>query len=185
MDDKVLIQMFLERNPEAIKITETEYGAGLYRFALRIVNVEEDAKECVNDCLLKVWETIPPNEPDSFKAYLYSICRNIALNRVDWNNAKKRKAQIVELTSEMEMCIPAESEDVQENELTEIINEFVKHLSEKNQYIFVRRYWYVDSVKEIAMKTGSSETMIKVSLHRIRKQLKEELKRKGYDYDGR
>ena len=106
MEDCEIICLFWERDELAIKHTEVKYGGKLYHLAMRILNNREDTAECINDTLLKTWNTIPPQKPTYFFAYIAKNCRYISFGMLDWKNAKKRKAEIVELTNEMQSCIP-------------------------------------------------------------------------------
>ena len=106
MEDEEIIALYFARNTEAIKYTSDKYAGRLKALAERPLGSKEDAEECVNDTLFNAWNSIPPNKPDFLSAYLSKICRNLALNRIDWNTAKKRNAVVVELTEEMEKCIP-------------------------------------------------------------------------------
>ena len=108
MNDEQIIQLFFTRNEDAIRQTDGRYGAKLIRLSENIVGSREDAQECVNDTYLKAWNTIPPTKPIHFFAYLAKICRHLAFDRLDWNNAAKRKAEVVALTQEMEECIPGQ-----------------------------------------------------------------------------
>ena len=105
MNDSGIIRLFFERDDDAIKYTSDSYGGKMQRMAERMLGSEEDAKECVNDTLMKAWNTIPPSRPDNLQAYLMTLCRNIALNMIDWKKAKKRHAEVIELTKELENCI--------------------------------------------------------------------------------
>lgn len=183
MEDKEIIALYFTRDAEASKYTYEKYGDKLKKQAERILNSKEDAEECVNDALLNAWNAIPPNNPIYFGAYLSQICRNLALNRLDKNKAKKRKAVIVELTKEMEACIPDNrtAEQIAQKELAKLLNDFLKGLSEEKRNIFLRRYWYADSYKEIAKWFGCSEGKIKIVLYRTRSELKKFLQKEGVE----
>lgn len=117
---------------------------------MQILNSHLDAEESVNDTLLETWNTIPPKKPNYFFAHIAKICRYIAFGKVDWKNAKKRSAELVALTDEMEMCIPDPSSKIDEErsgeEIGRLINQFLSGLSEEKRLIFMRRYWYTDSI---------------------------------------
>lgn len=106
MNDDQIIQLFFARNEDAIAQTACRYGTRLTRLSANILHSNEDAQECVNDTYLRAWDTIPPTRPGHLFAYLAKICRSLALDRLDWGNAAKRKAEVVALTQEMEECIP-------------------------------------------------------------------------------
>lgn len=183
MEDKDIIALYFKRDTEAIKSTSEKYGEKLKRLAERIVMSKEDAEECVNDTLLNAWNAIPPNKPVFLWAYLAQICRNLALNRLDRDKAKKRRAVIVELTKEMEACIPDNRtlEHLEQKELTKLLNVFLTRLPEEKRNIFLRRYWYGDSYKEIAKKFSCGESKIKIILYRLRNDLRKFLREEGVE----
>ena len=152
MDDGKIIDMFFARNEDAIRHTDAAYGRRLYHLADRIVENGQDAEESVSDTYLKAWNTIPPKRPEHFFAYIAKICRNFALKKVVWKNAQKRKAEVVTLTQEMENCIPDTYRDsaADARELGRILDAFLRTLTPDNQMVFLRRYWYVDTIAEIA-----------------------------------
>ena len=174
MEDSAIIDLYWARDEQAIAQTERSYGRKLQQLAYRIVQSIEDAEESVSDTYMKAWETIPPQRPVYFFAYLAKLCRNFALGRLDWNNAAKRKAEVVTLTAEMELCIPGTSmEQSQEGkEIGELLNRFLESLTQENRLIFMRRYWYTDSVVDIAARYGISQSKVKTQLHRVRAKLR-------------
>ncbi len=181
MEDKKILELFFARDEDAIRQTDAQYGRRLLVLADRIVLSREDAEESVNDTYLKAWETIPPRIPNHFFAYLAKICRNFALGRLDWNNAAKRKAEVVSLSQEMELCIPdtRRADTLEGRELGRLLNDFLRTLSKENRMVFLRRYWYVDTVAEIAQRYGISESAVMTRLHRTRKKLSEFLQKEG------
>ncbi len=181
MDDNKIIELYFARNEEAIRQTEKAYGGRLLRLADRILGCNEDAEESVSDTYMKAWETIPPQWPKHFFAYLAKICQHFALGRLDWKNAAKRKAEVVSLTQEMELCIPDGHRDreMEGKELGRILNEFLKTLTPDNRMVFMRRYWYVETIPEIAQKYGISESAVMTRLSRTRKKLSAYLEKEG------
>ena len=173
MDDSKIIDLYFARKEDAIKHTDETYGRRLYHLAENIVKNGQDAEESVSDTYLKAWDTIPPQRPQHFFAYLAKICRNFALKRLDWKNAGKRKAEIVSLTEEMEMCIPDQSRDreMEAKELGMILDRFLRTLTPENQMVFLRRYWYADTIAEIAARYGISESAVLMRLNRTRAKL--------------
>ena len=183
MNDEQIIQLFFTRNEDAIRQTDDRYGAKLTRLSENIVGSREDAQECVNDTYFKAWDTIPPTKPVHFFAYLAKICRHLAFDRLDWNNAAKRKAEVVALTQEMEACIPAPDDmdsRIDDMMLREILNGFLGGLPEEKRNLFIRRYWYLDSIADIAERFALSESKVKTTLFRCRRQLREHLEKGGY-----
>lgn len=180
MTDLEIIELYCRRQEEAVTETDRAHGRQLRILAERIVGNTQDAEECVNDTYWTAWRTIPPERPAHFYGYLAVICRRFALGKLDWKNAAKRKAVVVTLSQEMECCIPDESQDrqIEGKELGKLFNEFLKTLDPENRVILMRRYWYGDSVEEIAQCRGISQGAVLTRLSRSRKKLKEFLQRK-------
>ena len=181
MEDSKIIALFFARNEDAIKHTDDTYGRRLFHLADNIVHNDQDAEESVNDTYMKAWDTIPPQRPEHFFAYIAKICRNFALKRIDWQKAKKRNAEVVSLTQEMETCIPDTSRDaeVEARELGRILDAFLRTLTPENQMVFLRRYWYVDTIAEIAVRYGISESAVQMRLNRTRSKLAMYLAKEG------
>ena len=181
MNDAEILALYWQRNENAIKETDTVYGRRLHVLSERIVNSHEDAQECVSDTYMKAWETIPPQRPNYFFAYLARICRNLSLDRLEWWSAAKRSASFVSLTQEMELCIPDNSFErkLEGEELGRVLSRFLGSLSQENRMIFMRRYWYCDSVQEIAGRFNISQSKVKTQLHRTRNKLKQFLEKEG------
>ena len=182
MEDAQIIDLYFQRDEEAIHQTEAAHGHKLYTLSYRILLNREDAEETVSDTYLKAWESIPPTRPPDFYAYLSKICRFLSFGRLDWKNAAKRKAEIVELTAEMELCIPDSRRqlEAERRELGEVLNDFLGTLNEESRKIFMRRYWYADSVAEIAQRYGLGESKVKTRLFRARNDLRSFLEKEGY-----
>ena len=181
MDDSKIIELFFARNEDAIKHTDDTYGRRLFHLADNIVHNDQDAEESVNDTYMKAWDTIPPQRPEHFFAYIAKICRNFALKRIDWQKAKKRNAEVVALTQEMENCIPDTYRDREADarELGRILDAFLRTLTPENQMVFLRRYWYVDTIAEIAVRYGISESAVQMRLNRTRSKLAMYLAKEG------
>lgn len=181
MTDSQIIALFWDRNEDAIRETDRVYGRRLHVLSDRILRNEQDAQESVSDTYLKTWETIPPQRPAYFFAYLAKLCRNFSLSRLQWQSAAKRSAQVVELTREMDECIPDHSLErkLEGEELGQLLNAFLDGLSRENRLIFLRRYWYADPVREIAERYQISESKVKTQLHRTRKKLQQFLEGEG------
>lgn len=181
MEDSKIIELFFARNEDAIKHTDDTYGRRLYHLADSIVHNGQDAEESVSDTYLKAWETIPPLRPKYFFAYIAKICRHFALDKLDWNNAAKRKAEVVSLTQEMELCIPDTERDrnLAGKELGMILDAFLRTLTPENRVVFMRRYWYVDTIAEIAVRYGISESAVQMRLNRTRAKLCTYLEKEG------
>lgn len=184
MDDNEIVELYLSRNEEAINQTAQKYGSRLRNIANSILNDRETAKECENDAYLETWKLIPPYEPrDYLFAFVGKIVRHIALNECKKNNRQKRHALYCELTQEMQECIPASNDTEAELEvkyLSSLIDDFLGTCSKEQQNVFVRRYWYFDSVSKIAKAYGFSQSKVKTMLFRMRSDLKEHLEKGGY-----
>lgn len=181
MEDEQIITLYWERNESAIRETDAAYGKKLHTLSHNILHSHEDSQECVSDTYLKAWNTIPPQWPQFFFAYLAKICRFITFGKLDWNNAAKRKADVVALTAELENCIPDRRvEDKLEGEaLGTLLNEFLETLPRDSRLIFLRRYWYADSIEEIALRYSMGTSRVKTQLHRTRLKLREYLQKEG------
>ena len=181
MEDAEIIDLYWARDERAIGETDAIYGRRLHGMAARILQSREDAEESVSDTYMTAWNTIPPQRPGYFFAYLAKICRNFALSRLEWKNAGKRRAEVVSLTMEMELCIPDRSQDrhLEGEELRRVLNRFLESLSRENRLIFMRRYYYADSIGQIADRYGISQGSVKTRLHRIRSKLHSFLKGEG------
>ncbi len=185
MDDKDIIDLYFLRNERAISETMNSYGGRLKRFAMRFLSDERDIEECLNDAYRAAWNTIPPQKPDDLFAYLAALCRNAALDVVKRNTAQKRSITLVELSRELSECIPDNgSLNDEPNELlSALLNEYLDKLSKKRRSVFVGRYWFGESISDIAKRTGLSESNVKTMLHRTREGLKKHILRKGNLYE--
>lgn len=181
MEDKEIIDLYWERNSYAITMTQKKYGGKLHHIAENIVYIHEDAEECVNDTYLGAWNSMPPKRPDYLFAYLAKICRNLCCNCIDKKTAKKRKADLVELTRELELCIPNPQEERRQEaeEIGVALSEFLRKLPVEKRLVFMRRYWFADSVKAIARRYHMSESKIKTMLFRVRNELRVYLESEG------
>ena len=181
MDDKQIVALYWERSETAIAETEKKYGRYCHYIARNILYSDQDAEECVNDTYWKAWETMPPKKPDLLSAYLGKLTRHIAINRYIHDNADKRSPGMQVILDEAEEFIPdsADSDVSDEIHLRDAINFFVASLTQEVRVVFVRRYWYMSSVKDIARDYGMTESNVKVTLMRTRNRFKEYLEREG------
>lgn len=181
MDDTAIIDLFWARNEDAIRETDATYGRKLHVLSNRILENREDAQECINDTYLKTWQTIPPQRPRCFYPFIAAICRHLSFHRLDWKLAAKRNAEVVSLTQEMELCIPDPSRDreLEGKELGRLLNEFLASLPKETRLIFLRRYWHVDTIAEIAARYGIRESKVKMQLSRTRAKLSAFLEKEG------
>ena len=184
MEDEKIVELYLERNETAIEITSEKYGKRLRSISKGIVKDLETAEECENDTYMAAWSSIPPHEPKTyFYAFLARIIRNISIACCRKKTAIKRSAFISELSDEMEECIPSPDDlncRIDDMVFAEMINKFLGGLDSEKRKIFVRRYWYLDSVAEISEKLLISESKVKTVLFRTRNKLREFLEKEGY-----
>lgn len=184
MDDNRIVELYLLRDETAIKQTTEKYGSRLRSLACGIVNDQQTAEECENDTYMEAWNTIPPHEPRSYLyAFLARITRHISLNYCRDRDRLKRSAFICELSVEIEQCIPAPDDvecRIDDMALSETLNKFLGTLDDEKRNIFVRRYWYLDSIAAISERFALSQSKIKTTLFRCRNQLREHLEKEGY-----
>ena len=183
MDDQKIVMLYLLRDETAIRQTAEKFGSRLRSLAYQIVDDQRTAEECENDTYLQAWNTIPPHEPKSYLyAFLARITRHIALNCCRNRSRLKRNAFICELSAEMEQCIPAPDDAacrIDDMTLSRAINSFLRTLSEEKRNIFIRRYWYADSVPAMARLYGMTESKVKMQLLRTRNKLQSHLEKEG------
>ncbi len=181
MEDEKIIALFLKRDEAALAEVSRKYGNYLRSIAFNILRDEAAAEECVNDALLRAWQTIPPMEPELPAAYFGKLTRSIALNAYEARRAKKRGGGETEAAlDELGGCIPAKSSDIAESlALREALDRFLSGLGEESRIIFLQRYWYFRTVAEIASELGVSRSKVKSSLFRTRNKLMNYLEKEG------
>ena len=178
IDDEKIIDLFFERSEQAIRELDNKYGVVCYNLSYNIVNDRQDAEECVNDAYLGAWTAIPPVRPDPLLSYIVKIVRNISLKSYWREKAAKRSGQYKIALEEIENYIADQNtveDEIEARELARIIGEFLDTLTLENRVIFMRRYWFADSYKDIAGFMGLSEKSISVRLTRIREKMKQYL----------
>ena len=182
MEDEKIIDLFWQRQEEAISRTSEKYGKYCRSIAFNILRNTEDSRECENDTYMAVWNTIPPTKPNSFFAFIGRITRNLAFNKYDYNRAQKRDAGMNLILEELEECVPvlgSVKESFEAKETAELINAFLHQMDETGRVVFVRRYWYSDSVSDIGKRMGMNESKVKSMLFRMRNKLKTHLEKGG------
>ena len=178
MQDSEIINLYFDRDENAIKETDAKYGAYCNKIAFNILSDTHDAEECVNDSYFGTWNAIPPAKPNPLLAFVCKIVRNISLKRYEQNTAAKRNSYYDVTMEELEDCIASSmtiEDEIAEQELTKIIESFLDSLSQENRVIFLRRYWFSDTYADIAKKVGLTEKNVSVRLTRLRKELREYL----------
>ena len=183
MEDREIIRLLWERIETAVSALADKYGRLVFQLSRNIVGNDEDASECTNDTWLGVWESVSPHKPQVLRAYVCRIGRNVSLKRYRDNTAAKRNTAYDTALEELENCLAGASvEEVwSARELGRAIDRFLDTLDRENRVIFVRRYWFADSVKAIAALMGMSENNISVRLSRTRGRLRDYLKKEGIE----
>lgn len=185
MDEKQIIDLYWARSERAIDETARKYGKFCHSIAYNILASHQDSEECVNDTYLQTWNAIPPRRPNKLSAFLGKITRNLALKKYEMVTARKRGGgQVVLALEELAECIPdpdTVERRVDNRMLADKLNVFLSRLSAENRKIFLRRYWNLSSVKEIAASYGISESKVKMSLMRTRGKLKSFLEQEGIE----
>lgn len=181
MDDNQIINLFFQRDEDAIKVVDEKYGSKLNALAANILQSREDGLECVNDTYMKAWNAIPLARPEYLFAFLATTVRNIAIDMIRKNNADKRQGKVTELTKELEECIGdgGLQSNLDKEDIGALLSDFLEFIDENKRIIFLRRYWYSDSIKDISKRMQMSESAIKVTLHRTRKELRKYLESEG------
>ena len=183
MTDHQLIELYFARSEQAITETAKQYGSLCYTISYNILYNREDAEECVNDTYLSAWNHIPPTKPNVFSVYLSRITRNLSIDRWRESHANKRgKGQVPAAVEELDYCLTkgdSPEKAYLQKELTEVLNEFLGTLPQIERKVFVSRYWYLDSIGNIADNFGFSIPKVKNMLMRTRRKLKKHLNEKG------
>ena len=181
MDERSIIKLFLYRAEGAIDALAKKFGSKLKHLCMNILSNTQDAEECVSDTYLALWNAIPPANPDPLSAYVYKTGRNVALKRLRSRTAQKRSGYEVSL-EELSQCIPGiDTESTWEAKaLGEAIDSFLSTLPQESRVLFLRRYWFGDSLKDIRHLTGIRENTLAVRLSRIRSDLKDYLRTEGF-----
>lgn len=182
MEDNKIIDLFWKRSQSAIEEIDNKYGKLCTHIATNILKDIEDTKECINDTYLAAWNSMPDERPNNLSAYICKITRNLALKKYEYNHAKKRNRSVEIAFDELEGIIGMDyniNEKYQLEEIGKIISDLLRRLSYSDRNIFLRRYWFLDSIKDICERFEISESKAKSSLYRTRMKLSKELVKKG------
>ncbi len=185
MDDGLIIELFKKQDTSAIKEAQKKYGKLLYKLAYGVLRSKEEAEETVNDTLLAAWNSIKDNPPENLSAYLCKITRNLALKKYRYSKAEKRNSEYSLSLEEIGDIFPSDSSPENEliyKETKEAVLRFVSTLDVQKRRIFLRRYWYFDSIADIAAAFSLTETNVRGILFRTREKLKEFLRQEGIGY---
>ena len=184
MNDDKIVDLYWIRSEDAITETSIKYGKYCYGIAYNILSDAEDAEESVNDTYFDAWNTMPPHRPSALSAFLGKLTRRISIDRWRKRSAAKRGGELAAALDELNECVPSHEnveQDVLAADLEKRINTFVNDLPTAERRVFLCRYWYVNSMEEIARKTGFSLGKIKSMLHRTRKKLAASLQKEGLE----
>lgn len=183
VEDHQIIELYWARDEQAITVSDAKYGPYCRAVARNILWDERDGEECVSDTWHRAWNVMPPQKPGLLRAFFGKITRNLALSRYEKNTAQKRGGGELPLAlEELENCIPAQAtveQQIEDAALTALLEGFVKSLPERDRTIFLRRYWYLCPVKDIAKGLALGESRVKMSLLRSRNKLRELLEQEG------
>lgn len=180
MSDEEIIGLMWERQETALNAVHEKYKNNCLHISKNITGNNEDAEECVNDAFLVLWDSIPPNRPESLTAYLFRIVRNLSLDKIKFNSRQKRNTQLSTPYDELDNLI-CESETVNADsmEIRIAVNEFLASIPRADAVLFVRRYWYMDSVEDLAQMFGYNQKKVYRKLSLLREELRQNLHRKG------
>lgn len=185
MEDCAIVGLYWDRDEQAIPATSEKYGRYCTSIAKNILGNIEDAEECVNDTYLNAWNSMPPHKPDVLSTFLGKITRNLSLNRYKYNTAEKRgggeAVVVLDELSEVVSDTDIVEQEIERKELVNAINTFLDTLDLKKRSIFICRYWYFDSVEDIATGFGMTENNVSVTLNRLRKKLQQYLAERGFE----
>ena len=183
MDDLRIIEMYFERDEQAIKETDTKYGKLCHSIAYNILNNHEDSEECVNDTYIGVWNAIPPTRPNNFMAFVCRITRNLSLKRLENMTRQKRRPNPLVSLEELAEILPDESiaDEYSDEDIGKKISSFLRNEKEDVRDVFIRKYYFFDSIGDIATRYGFTESKVKNMLYHTRNKLKEYLIKEGVE----
>lgn len=183
MDDLKIIELYFKRNEQAIKETDAKYGKLCRSIAYNILNNLEDSEECVNDTYIGIWNAIPPTKPNNFMAFICKITRNLSLKRLEFMKREKRSADMLVSLEELEAVLPDEKCDVDmsDDDIGKLISSFLHTQKEDSRNVFIRKYYFFDSITEIAKRYSFTESKVKNMLFYTRNKLKDYLIKEGVE----
>lgn len=184
MEDTQILHLYWMRSTDAISESDKKYGNYCFTVSRRIVDTHEDAEECVNDTWLRAWNAIPPERPTHLRLFFAAITRNLSLDKVKANLSAKRGGKTLTVALEELYECTSGSPEVEDaaiaEELAQSVGRFLEKQKEPGRSLFLRRYFFMESIEEIAQRSGMKNGTVSVSLHRIRKALREHLKKEGF-----
>ena len=182
MEDSKIIDLFFERSEQAIGELDSKYGKTVTKTAANILGNRQDVEECTNDTYLGVWNSIPPHRPNPLVSFVCRIARNLAVSKLRAGTAAKRSSGLDLVLDELAEMVPSRMDveaDYEAKELAEAVNRFLAGLCYDDRYLFVRRYWYADSVKDIAGAMHVRDSRVSLRLFRLREKLRKSLQKEG------
>ena len=184
MEDAAIIELYWARNEEAIRETRTKYGTYCYAIARRLLGSPEDAEECVSDTWHAAWNAMPPERPNSLRAWLGRVTRNLSLARWNREHRQKRDRGLTDLLSELEDCLPARETAetaLETKELGRALEDWLSSLPREDRRLFLRRYWYGVSLQDLAAAAGTKPEQLAQKMLRLRRSLRKALEKEGID----
>ena len=183
MDDVKIIELFFARDEQAIRETDKKYGKLCHRIAYNVLNNHEDSEECVNDTYVGVWNAVPPAKPSNFMAFICKITRNLSLKRLEFMKREKRSAEVLVSLEELAAVLPDEryAPDASDEDIGKLISTFLRAQKDNVRNVFIRKYYFFDSVRDIAKRFGFTESKVKNMLFYTRNKLKDYLIKEGVE----
>lgn len=183
MDDLTIIKLYFARDEKAIKETDLKYGRLCFNVSINILGNNDDSQECVNDTYLNVWNAIPPTRPNNFMAFICKIARNLSLTRLKYNNRLKRSGDTEISFTELENILPDNKimSDFNDEDIGKLISKFLKSEKSDSRAVFIRKYWFFDSISDIASRYSFSESKVKNMLYHSRNKLRVFLIKEGVE----
>lgn len=184
MEDTAIIELYWARNEDALTQTDQKYGPMCRALAFNILSDRQDSEECVNDTWHRAWDTMPPQRPDSLRAYLGRIVRNLSISRLRKRTAQKRGGGLDVMLSELEDCLPAAGSienKLEDKELAASISRWLRTLSTDDRVLFVRRYWYGEPSHDLAREWDLLPNQMAKRMLKLRRSLKQFLEQEGFD----
>ena len=184
MDDSQIIELYFARSEKAIMETDIKYGRLCRYIAVNILANTEDGEECVNDTYFGIWNSVPPQKPGRFSAFVGKITRNLALKKYEYCTAAKRNPNVALSLSELEECVSGREsveEELENKRIETVISDFLERQEEEKRIIFIRRYWYFEPIAEICRHSGFSQSKVTSMLHYTRIKLKAYLEKEGIE----
>ena len=183
MDDLRIVELYFERDEQAIRETDAKYGKLCYSIAYNILNNCEDSEECVSDTYVGVWNAIPPTRPNNLMSFVCKIARNLSLKRLEFITREKRSAELLISLDELAAVLPDEryAPDVSDEDIGKLISSFLRKQKEDARNVFIRKYFFFDSIAEIAEHKGFTESKVKNMLFYTRNKLRDYLIKEGVE----